>query len=200
MTATFLPWEWNQDTAAVLTGRLWLLLLIVWVVMRFSMKTAKQRENPWQYAQHGLMISLGFLLLFTNQTLLPRLNRPLLPQIPLIWESGLALAAFGIAFAIWARLALGANWSGLVTLKKDHELIRKGPYRWIRHPIYTGILLGMLGTVMVRDHLRDWLGIAIVFLAFYFKARREERFLLQEFGAGFEDHARHTGMFLPKLL
>lgn len=108
------------------------------------------------------------------------------------------MTALGVGISIWARVTLGANWSGLVTLKKGHELIRKGLYRRVRHPIYTGILTSFLGTELIRGHLRGWLGFAIVLASFYFKALREERFLQQEFGAGFEEHARQTGMFLPK--
>jgi protein-S-isoprenylcysteine O-methyltransferase Ste14 len=188
----------TQDAAAQLVNWLWWVLLIVWIVMRFSMKQAKQRENPWQYAQHALMVILGFWLLFSQIENAGWLNRHLLPQTPPVWAVGLVLTTLGIAFAIWARLSLGSNWSGLVTLKAGHELIRSGPYRLIRHPIYTGILLGMIGTALIHEHVRGWLGVAVVFAAFYFKARREERFLRQEFGPRFEDHARHTGMFLPK--
>ncbi len=87
----------------------------------------------------------------------------------------------------------------MVTLKDDHELIRKGLYRRIRHPIYTGILLGAIGTGMIRGQLRDLLCFVILYVTFYFKARREESFLLQEFGHSFAEHQSHTGMFWPKL-
>ena len=120
------------------------------------------------------------------------------PQTPGVLWAGLGLTALGVGTSIWARLSLGANWSGVVTLKKEHELVRKGLYRWIRHPIYTGILVGFIGTAMIKGHLRGWLGFAIVWLSFYIKARREETFLRQEFGEGFEEHTRNTGMFLPK--
>ena len=119
-------------------------------------------------------------------------------EAPAASLAGLALTAFGIALSIWARLTLGANWSGIVTLKKDHELIRAGLYRWIRHPIYTGILVAMIGTALIKGHLPGWLGFAVILVTFYFKARREERFLRQEFGLGFDEHMRNTGMFLPK--
>jgi protein-S-isoprenylcysteine O-methyltransferase Ste14 len=109
------------------------------------------------------------------------------------------LTAIGVAISIWARLSLGSNWSGMVTLKNNHELIRTGLYRWIRHPIYSGILLGMIGTAMIRGQLRGVIGIAVVLAAFYFKARREERFLREEFGAQFDEHEKVTGMFLPRL-
>jgi protein-S-isoprenylcysteine O-methyltransferase Ste14 len=185
---------WNAlsaETAAIWSARLWMLLAIVWVVSRFGIKRAKQRESTGEFVLHAFPVVIGFWLLFANHNVLPATLA--------IWMAGLALTALGIGISIWARLTLGRNWSSAVTLKHDHELIRTGLYRWIRHPIYTGILLGMIGSAMIRGHLRGWIGMAIVAAMFYFKARREERFLRQEFGAGFEEHARRTGMFLPKL-
>jgi protein-S-isoprenylcysteine O-methyltransferase Ste14 len=192
---------WNvldAETAAIWAARLWMLLAIVWLVSRFGIKRAKQRERPGEFILHAIAVVIGFWLLFANHNW-GWLNNRVLPTTGAFWMTGLALTALGISISIWARLTLGRNWSSAVTLKHNHELIRKGLYRWIRHPIYTGILLGMIGTAMIRGHLRGWIGMAIVAATFYFKARREERFLRQEFGAGFEEHARRTGMFLPKL-
>jgi protein-S-isoprenylcysteine O-methyltransferase Ste14 len=111
---------------------------------------------------------------------------------------GVVLTAAGVAIAIWARWHLGANWSGVVTLKEGHELIRSGPYRTIRHPIYTGILLALLGTAVAVGEVRGLLAVSIAWLSFYTKARREESFLTQEFGDRFGEHRRQTGMFLPR--
>ncbi len=91
------------------------------------------------------------------------------------------------------------NWSGVITLKEGHELIRTGPYRTIRHPIYTGILLALLGTAVAMGEMRGLLAVAVAWLSFYWKARREESFLTQEFGEKFEAHAKQTGMFLPRM-
>lgn len=176
---------------------LWDLLLLVWVVLWFGMKRAKKLETPWEMAQHAVPVILGFWLMYENSW--KGLNARLLPETPAVLWVGLALTAVGVGLAIWARLTLGANWSGVVTVKKDHELIRKGLYRWIRHPIYTGILTSFIGTAMIMDHIRGWLGFLIVWATFYFKARREESFLRQEFAGGFEEHAKRTGMFLPRL-
>lgn len=176
---------------------LWDLLLLVWVVLWFGMKRAKKLETPWEMAQHAVPVILGFWLMFENSW--KGLNTRLLPETPAVLWVGVALTAVGVGLAIWARLTLGANWSGVVTVKEDHELIRKGLYRWIRHPIYTGILTSFIGTAMIMDHIRGWLGFLIVWATFYFKARREESFLRQEFADGFEEHAKHTGMFLPRL-
>lgn len=183
--------------AAEIAGWLWNAMLIVWLVLWFGMKRAKKRETPFERLQHVIPVLLAFWLVFDNN--LTVLNARIFPENPVVLWIGLALTALGIGICIWARLSLGANWSGIVTLKQDHELVRKGLYRWIRHPIYTGILVGFIGTAMIKDHARAWVGFAVLLASFYFKARREENFLRQEFGEGFEEHLKHTGMFLPKL-
>ena len=120
------------------------------------------------------------------------------PREPLRGASRTIIVAAGLAIACWARLHLGSNWSGVVTLKEGHELIRSGPYRTIRHPIYTGILLAFFGNVIALGQVRGLIALVIIWLAFYVMARREESFLAQEFGPRFNDHTRQTGMFLPK--
>jgi protein-S-isoprenylcysteine O-methyltransferase Ste14 len=193
---------WNTltaDAAYQWAVRLWALLMIVWVVLLFRMKRAKKREGWGERAQHGILVILGFWLLFRTPGNGGWLNYRVIPDVPESWTAGLLLTVVGIGISIWARLILGSNWSGMVTLKSDHVLVRKGPYRWIRHPIYTGILLGMVGAAFIRGHLRGFIGVVLVFAAFYIKARREERFLKDEFGPGFEEHLRRTGMFLPKM-
>lgn len=117
---------------------------------------------------------------------------------PALGVIGLALTVAGLAFAMWARRHLGKNWSAVVTIRTDHELIRTGPYRFIRHPIYTGILLAMIGTALLVGEVRALLAVAIMALSFFFKARKEEVWLAREFGDKFEAHTKHTGMFLPK--
>jgi len=188
----------NADQAAQWANWLWDLLVVVWLVMWFGIKRIKQRETSWERLQHLIPLFFGIWLLFGGNW--NGLNMTLVPDTPSVWWLGLVLTAVGVGISIWARVSLGANWSGVVTLKDGHELISKGLYRWIRHPIYTGILLAMIGTAMIKGHLRGWMGFLVVLAAFYFKARREEGFLRQEFGDGFEEHAKRTGMFLPKLI
>jgi protein-S-isoprenylcysteine O-methyltransferase Ste14 len=192
-------WIWlSADDASQWASYMWMLLAAVWLVLRFTIKKAKRREKLTEYAPHVIGVTLGFWLLFSRWKDWGWLNYRLLPDVPAVWIVGLALTALGVGISIWARLSLGTNWSAVVTLKDEHELVRKGLYQWIRHPIYTGILLGMLGTAMIKAHVRCWLGLTIVFGCFYFKARREEKFLREEFGGDFDAHARQTGMFLPK--
>src|SRR5229473_1994189 len=150
---------------------LWVLFGFYWLVSALKRKKTKRRET-W--------------------------GERFVPLNPAVEWAGVLLTAAGVAVAFWARWHLGANWSGVVTLKEGHELIRTGPYRNIRHPIYTGILLALFGTVVVTGELRGLLAVAIAWLSFYWKARREESFLSQEFGEKFAAHAKQTGMFLPK--
>lgn len=178
---------------------LWMILAGVWLVMAFAIKKTKRKETFLQRAWHIAPLVLGFWLLFGRNNYLPSLHLRILPTLPATWLAGLFLTAVGVAMAIWARLSLGSNWSGVVTLKDNHELIRTGLYSRIRHPIYTGILLAAFGTGMIQGELRDLIGFLVLFASIYFKARREESFLRQEFGPSFADHQKHTGMFLPKL-
>jgi protein-S-isoprenylcysteine O-methyltransferase Ste14 len=189
----------TREQASVFAGWMWMVLGAVWLAMRFTMKRAKKIENPFEMAQHTVPAFLGFWLIFEKTWKWAPLQQHVLPDVRSIWIFGLVMTVAGVAIAIWARFSLGGNWSGVVTLKDDHQLVGSGPYRWIRHPIYTGILVAAVGTAMVHGHLRAWIGFAVLLLTFYFKARREEKFLRQEFGSGFEEHARRTGMFLPKL-
>jgi protein-S-isoprenylcysteine O-methyltransferase Ste14 len=189
----------TEEVAWIWASRMWALLAMVWVLMWLGMKKAKRREAWGQRLEHGVLVIAGFYLLSAPRADWGWLNQRVLPSVPVVWLAGIALTALGIATAIWARLSLGSNWSGMVTLKKDHELVRSGLYRWIRHPIYTGILAGMVGSAVIQGYVRCWIGAVLVLLAFYLKARREESFLREEFGVGFEEHFKHTGMFLPKL-
>jgi protein-S-isoprenylcysteine O-methyltransferase Ste14 len=194
--------RWNWLTAQQAwhgAEYLWQLMALVWLIMFFGMKRAKRLEGWGERAQHELLVIFGFWLLFGDYWNWGWFDFRLLPDVPQVWTIGLALTVVGIGTAIWARLSLGSNWSGMVTLKKDHQLIRSGLYRWVRHPIYTGILLAMFGTAMIGGHLRGWVGMALALAAFYIKARREEKFLREEFGLAFEEHARRTGRFFPKL-
>jgi protein-S-isoprenylcysteine O-methyltransferase Ste14 len=189
-------WSMDAGRASAWAEYMWMALVGVWVVMRFSTKSVKKRETSLERVQHLIPLILGFWLLFEKNW--NGLDMRLVPDTPAAWWPGLVLTAVGVTISIWARVSLGTNWSAVVTLKDGHELIRKGLYRWVRHPIYTGILLAMIGEATIKGHLRGWLGFLIVWAAFYIKARREEGFLRQEFGDGFEEHTRHTGMFFPK--
>jgi protein-S-isoprenylcysteine O-methyltransferase Ste14 len=188
----------SMDAAFQVSSKIWFAWCILWLLMASWSKPSKRREFPWQRLEHVIPMLIGFLLIYNHNFAWSWLAERIVPQNSFVAATGLALTASGLIFAVWARIALGSNWSGTVTIKTGHNLIRRGPYRWIRHPIYTGLLGSMMGTVMLQGEVRAFLGFALVLLALYRKAKREERFLSEEFGEGFVEHTKHTGMFLPR--
>ncbi|MGB7435348.1 MAG: hypothetical protein WBW49_07995, partial [Candidatus Acidiferrum sp.] len=119
-------WDWlTQDLAWEWAERLWQLLMIVWIVLWLGAKSAKKRERWNGRAGYLILLLVGGWLLFGPRVAWEWMNVRLLPNVPLVWGLGLGVTAIGIGMAIWARLSLGTNWSGTVTLKKDHELVRK---------------------------------------------------------------------------
>lgn len=177
----------------------WLALWAYWLVSMRSQKAEKTVEPPLERARQIVPMVLVYTLLFSPAAAVWVLGRRILPAGPSIDALGLALTIAGVAFAIWARHHLGTNWSAKVSIRADHELVGTGPYRRIRHPIYTGMMLAIIGTAVVVGEVRGVVAIAINVTAFYLKARKEEAWLGREFGASFAEHQRRTGMFLPKI-
>jgi protein-S-isoprenylcysteine O-methyltransferase Ste14 len=191
-------WHHFGPTPAGIIGDLWILFCLYWLVSALNRKKTKRRESFGQRMAYVLPLVAAFYLLYPRGLRYPWLLVRFVPDTLLVAWLGVLIMASGLAIAAWARIHLGSNWSGLVTLKEGHELIRTGPYRTIRHPIYSGILLAFLGNAIALGEVRGLIGLAVIWLSFYVKARREESFLAQEFGARFNEHTQHTGMFLPK--
>jgi protein-S-isoprenylcysteine O-methyltransferase Ste14 len=177
----------------------WITLGLYWLASAFNRKVTKKRETYFQRLWYTLPLIVAFYFLFRPEAHYGLLGTRFVPAGPVSEWLGVGIAAAGVAFAIWARWHLGSNWSGVVTLKEGHELIRTGPYRTIRHPIYTGMLIGLFGTLVTVGEVRGIIGLSIALWSFYMKAHREESFLAQEFGPAFAEHRRKTGKFLPKL-
>jgi protein-S-isoprenylcysteine O-methyltransferase Ste14 len=191
-------WRIFGPTPAGVIGDLWMLFGLYWLVSALNRKKTKRRESWWQRLAYVFPLVAAFYLLFRHEYDHTWLGTRFVPDTPMVHWLGVVIMASGVAVAFWARFHLGANWSGVVTLKEGHELIRTGPYRTIRHPIYTGILFAFFGNVVQVGQVRGLIALFIIWLSFYLKARREESFLAQEFGPSFNEHIQHTGMFLPK--
>jgi len=176
----------------------WSILGLYWLYSSIGTKKVAVNENTGLRVFRLAMLVL-VVVLFEDWLRIPFLDGRFLPRLSAIPWAGAALTATGVALAIWARSSLGRNWSDKVVLKVDHELIRTGPYRYLRHPIYTGVLVAVAGTALM---IAEWRGaLAFVALAtnYFVKARREEVILAGKFGGAFEKHKRHTGFFLPGL-
>jgi protein-S-isoprenylcysteine O-methyltransferase Ste14 len=116
-----------------------------------------------------------------------------------IHGGGLIVVAAGLAFAVWARLQLGRNWSGHVTLTQDHELIRSGPYDLARHPIYSGMMAAMLGSAIVIGQWRCLVALAIFVAAILRRVSVEERWLGEIFPDAYARYRREVPALIPSL-
>ena len=123
-----------------------------------------------------------------------------MPDAPGARIIGLVLTSGGMFFTVWARLQLGSNWSGVVTIKQQHTLVVRGPYRLVRHPIYSGLLLAILGTAITYGRIRCFLGLGLAFASWLAKSRIEERFLIRQFGSAYEDYCRQVKALIPFVL
>jgi protein-S-isoprenylcysteine O-methyltransferase Ste14 len=179
-------------------GYLWALLALYWLIAAFGRSRAQKREPAAERLVHILLMAGGFALLYSPDPRFGPLNRRILPSEPVIQLLAVLLTAVGVGLAIWARAHLGKYWSGDVTIRQEHRLIRTGPYRFVRHPIYSGMLLALIGTVQAIGEYRAIVGFAVILLGFIKKATKEESFLQIQFGADFDEHKRHTGFFLPR--
>ena len=179
-------------------GCLWAITCLYWIVRAFGNKKTKVRRSL-------LLRLVTFFLLWATFKMIQSqtgLDNRLLPVNGATELLGVLICAAGLALAIWARSILGRNWSGFVVIKEDHELIQGGPYKVVRHPRYTGLILALIGTnLALFPTERGIVLVGIWLLAFYIKARAEERILTQEFGEQYTHYKqRVTGALIPFLL
>ncbi|MGD0617349.1 MAG: isoprenylcysteine carboxylmethyltransferase family protein [Bryobacteraceae bacterium] len=186
---------WNEPYRIITS--LWILAGIVWAVAALNTKRTRRREAIASRLLYTAVLAIAFLLVFKSQFRPGILNAFFIAQTPVVEWTGVALTAAGIALAIYARITLGRNWSGMVTLKEDHELIRKGPYALVRHPIYTGMVLGFLGAAVDCARVGALLGVALAMLGLRMKWGTEEQFMVRQFGAEYLDYKRHVKALIP---
>ena len=137
---------------------LWLAWCFYWLVASLRTKPTRRQEGLASRASHIVPLLLGVLLLSFPRLAGPWLRVRVLPPAYAWFWVGFCCVALGLGFSVVARVWLGGNWSGTVTLKQGHELIRTGPYRFVRHPIYTGLLLAVLGSAIAIGEWRGLLG------------------------------------------
>ena len=181
---------------------MWVAWAAVWMLWALRTKQARQRLKLSEALPYMVPTAIGAYLALADAKVLRMLGlwQLRIAPVPGVMDLGVALTAAGLLFAIWARLYLGQNWSGLVTVKHDHELVRTGPYCFVRHPIYSGILLALVGTSLCRRNLWGFAGVAFVWLGLWIKSRLEERFMAETFGAEYDEYRRTTGALIPRVL
>ncbi|HEY1732123.1 MAG TPA: isoprenylcysteine carboxylmethyltransferase family protein [Terriglobales bacterium] len=184
--------------AITISGYLWLAFLLVWLIWAFKTKATQVRESVSSRLPYTILNVAAFYLMFSGDVPRQYLRARLFE--PNVWSNalGIVITAAGIAFAIWARVCLGGNWSSAVSVKVGHELVRNGPYRFVRHPIYTGLVLALFGTAIIRHQVRGAIALVLAYIGFKIKSRIEERTMTATFGAQYEEYSRTTGAILPR--
>lgn len=179
---------------------LWIFWYAYWIIsarrrIRATEANPVKRESrAGRLGYLGLMV-IGFGLLFWRREAFSLGH--LWPEGKIETAVGLAVQILGLGLAIWARQVLGGNWAGRVTIGGNQELVMRGPYRLVRHPIYSGLLLGLVGTAIIEGLGRGFVGVLLVLLGVAFKLRREEAALREHFGSAYQEYARRVPALLP---
>jgi protein-S-isoprenylcysteine O-methyltransferase Ste14 len=176
----------------------WIVFIAYWIISALHTKRTAKRETF--LARYGVMFIeiVGFVFLFDATAGIGVLGERIVRRNHALTALAILLTWVGIALAIWARRHLGQYWSGRITIKEDHKLIRTGPYARLRHPIYSGLDLAAIGSAFAINRWRCVAGICVIIAGFWIKAKREEAMLTAQFGPDFQEHRRHTGFLFPR--
>lgn len=177
----------------------WAIFLLFWIVSAFFVKPTFERATSSTAILVRIALSIGiFLLLLTRRG--SALHLSALPPTPLRSAVGDVLCVLGLLLALWARVTLGRNWSASVRFKKGHELIRTGPYALVRHPIYTGVLLMIIGTMIFIGRSEGIILVAVAIAGLWIKLRAEERLMTTHFPTEYPAYKALTKALIPFVL
>jgi len=178
---------------------MWFGYFAYWWAMSWDVKAAERREPlPSRLTRLILIVGAG-LLIGLPRIPLRLLNERFLPPESWCFWTGAAITATGLLFSVWARLHLGDNWSQAVTVREGHELIQSGPYRLVRHPIYTGLLSAFAGSAIARGEWRGLLALGLIFVTLSNKLRLEEKWMREQFGDSYENYCRRVSALVPRI-
>jgi protein-S-isoprenylcysteine O-methyltransferase Ste14 len=170
-----------------------MLIMTVWLALAFESNEPLEVKHDRRSDIAVWIVSIGWLVL-----LLPRFNGPqLIPRIMFIRIIGSVLTITGFVFALWARVCLGRNWDSFISLRLHHKLVRTGPYAIVRHPIYSGFMLALVGSALNFGHLRSFIAAIMVTLAWLYKSGLEEAFMMDHFGMEYDQYCRDVKRLIP---
>jgi protein-S-isoprenylcysteine O-methyltransferase Ste14 len=178
---------------------IWTVFWVLWILPAVFGKRTVRRQATGSRILQLIMLLVAYVLIVNGELGWNWLNLRLVPEERTSTAVGYGLLMAGMLFAGWARLFLGGNWSSNVTLKQDHTLIRSGPYRIVRHPIYTGLLVALLGTAIALGELRCFLGVLLAAIAWKIKSMSEETLMVQQFGDQYARYREQVKGLVPYL-
>jgi protein-S-isoprenylcysteine O-methyltransferase Ste14 len=170
-----------RSTAEIVIYVLWIVWLLYWIACARNVKATKWHESITSRAVHESLFVVCAILLALPGQLREFIVRRIVPPSPMLELAGTIALAIGLSVTAWGRQCLGENWSGTVSVKEGHTLIRTGPYGLVRHPIYSGLLFGLGGTALTIGEWRGVFAVASALFAFLWKIRVEETRMLKVF-------------------
>jgi protein-S-isoprenylcysteine O-methyltransferase Ste14 len=190
----------NKFAPALMFTALWLTWALYWGIQSRGAKANLWAESLPSRLMHVVPMMVAALLLTLPRVPLLGLDQRFLPRSVAILGLGWLMAAAGLSFTVWARRHLAANWSGEVTLKAGHELITSGPYALVRHPIYTGLWVGVVGSALALGEWRGLVAVAVLGLSQWRKLKIEERAMRRQFGERYLAYEQRVAAFIPFVL
>lgn len=178
-------------------GYLWLAFFIIWLLSAFFSKPAVRVQSISSRIMQSAVVLAGCLFIFDSRVRAGWFATRFVPATQLVAEIGFAATIAGLLIAVWARFFLGKNWSARVTVKQDHQLIRRGPYRFVRHPIYSGISLALLGSATIFGEWGCLWGVVLAVAGFRLKSLTEESFMREQFGADYTRYQHEVKALVP---
>ncbi|HTS36719.1 MAG TPA: isoprenylcysteine carboxylmethyltransferase family protein [Candidatus Solibacter sp.] len=173
------------------------MLSLYWEAAAKDAPESKTQESRRSRAIHVTLVTVAQVLLLLP---VPFWQERLVPRSAILTVTGLVIEFAFLLFAVWARRQLGRNWSGAIAIKVDQKLVRSGPYRWVRHPIYSAFSGTYLGLLLISGELHALIGMILVCVAYWRKIRLEEQFLSRVFGADYEDYKNSTSAVIPGIV
>jgi protein-S-isoprenylcysteine O-methyltransferase Ste14 len=175
---------------------IWMAFTVYWSAAARNAGPSRSTEPRASRAVHLRLLYGSLLLLFVP---VPGLRQRFVPLTSLVVAVGFVMEILLALFAVWARRRLGRNWSGAITVTQNQTLVSSGPYRVIRHPIYTGILGMYVGTALVSGEVHALIAVAMISFAYWRKIRLEEETLRETFGPAYDTYRRRTWALVPWL-
>jgi protein-S-isoprenylcysteine O-methyltransferase Ste14 len=189
----------TQMTAFQTSTYLWTIVAIIYFIKSvYVTKLAIAKEKNKSRFYYLICLVSGMGLIFYNDIPYGNLSDNIISQSPFFAWAGVLITVIGISFSLWARLIIGANWSGIVMIKRDHQLIQHGPYSITRHPSYSGFIVALAGTVITLNQWRGIIGFVILVLSFLWKISKEEQMLGKSFPE-YEAYKKRTKKIIPFL-
>jgi len=189
-----------QHIALYVTVACWVVFYAYWLASAFVTKKTAERESIIGSLSYRIPLLLAVILLVHAPRMPKPMSAVIFPSTTPVCTLVVALSTIGLATCLWARMTLGRNWSSVVVLKVDQELVQAGPYRFVRHPIYSGMILMFAAIVLLAERVAGIFALGLFVYGWVLKLRREERLMLKQFPTSYPEYVKKTKRLVPFII